>query len=558
MKLLLPLRETHFCFKSLRYALHFLLSLPEVSLNTGAMNKTIYPIGIQNFESLRKDAYLYIDKTALIYQLATTGRYYFLSRPRRFGKSLLLSTLEAYFQGKKELFEGLAIEKLEKEWTEHPILHLDLNIARYASTSDLEDILNRNLVAWEKLYGADPAERSLPLRFAGIIDRAYHKTGQRAVILIDEYDKPLLQALHDEELQNQLRNMLKPFYGVLKTMDRAIRFALLTGVTKFGKVSVFSDLNNLMDISMDNRYVKICGITGEEILIYLRDELQTLADIQGMSNEETLKKLKEWYDGYHFTAKSEGIYNPFSLLNTFAKMEFGDYWFETGTPSYLVELLKHTHYDLYEMANTETDADTLNSFDSASNNPIPVIYQSGYLTIKDYDPEFKIYRLGFPNREVEEGFIKYLLPFYTSVSAPKTPFEIGQFVREVRSGNYDAFFRRLQSFFADTPYEVIAGQKPERDTELHYQNVLFIVFRLVGLYTKVEYHTSNGRIDLVLQTDRYIYIMEFKLNGTAEEALRQIDEKQYALPFANDERKLFKIGVNFSSETRNIERWMVE
>ena len=522
------------------------------------MNKTIYPIGIQNFESLRKDAYLYINKTALIYQLATTGRYYFLSRPRRFGKSLLLSTLEAYFQGKKELFEGLAIEKLEKEWTEHPILHLDLNIARYASTSDLEDILNRNLVAWEKLYGADPAERSLPLRFAGIIDRAYHKTGQRTVILIDEYDKPLLQALHDEELQNQLRNMLKPFYGVLKTMDRAIRFALLTGVTKFGKVSVFSDLNNLDDISMRVPYAAICGITEEELRTYFEDDIHELASSLKLTYDETRTLLKRRYDGYHFVAEGPGLYNPFSLLNTFKYMRIDDYWFETGTPSYLVELLKHTHYDLYEMANTETDADTLNSIDSASNNPIPVIYQSGYLTIKDYDPEFKIYRLGFPNREVEEGFIKYLLPFYTSVSAPKTPFEIGQFVREVRSGNYDAFFRRLQSFFADTPYEVIAGQKPERDTELHYQNVLFIVFRLVGLYTKVEYHTSNGRIDLVLQTDRYIYIMEFKLNGTAEEALRQIDEKQYALPFANDERKLFKIGVNFSSETRNIERWMVE
>ncbi|MDO5429998.1 ATP-binding protein [Parabacteroides sp.] len=522
------------------------------------MNKTIYPIGIQNFEKIRKGGYLYIDKTALIYQLANTGSYYFLSRPRRFGKSLLLSTLEAYFQGKKELFEGLAIEKLEKEWTEHPILHLDLNIARYASTSDLEDILNRNLVAWEKLYGADPAERSLPLRFAGIIDRAYHKTGQRTVILIDEYDKPLLQNLHDEETQNQLRNMLKPFYGVLKTMDRAIRFALLTGVTKFGKVSVFSDLNNLDDISMRVPYAAICGITEEELRTYFEDDIHELASSLKLTYDETRTLLKRRYDGYHFVAEGPGLYNPFSLLNTFKYMRIDDYWFETGTPSYLVELLKHTHYDLYEMANTETDADTLNSIDSDSNNPIPVIYQSGYLTIKDYDPEFKIYRLGFPNREVEEGFIKYLLPFYTSVSAPKTPFEIGQFVREVRSGNYDAFFRRLQSFFADTPYEVIAGQKPERDTELHYQNVLFIVFRLVGLYTKVEYHTSNGRIDLVLQTDRYIYIMEFKLNGTAEEALRQIDEKQYALPFANDERKLFKIGVNFSSETRNIEKWMVE
>lgn len=329
-------------------------------------------------------------------------------------------------------------------------------------------------------------------------------------------------------------------------------------MTKFGQVSVFSDLNNLDDISMRVPYAAICRITEEELHTYFEDDIHELASSLKLTYDETRTLLKRRYDGYHFVAEGPGLYKPFSLLNTFKYMRIDDYWFETGTPSYLVELLKHTHYDLYEMANTETDADTLNSIDSASNNPIPVIYQSGYLTIKDYDPEFKIYRLGFPNREVEEGFIKYLLPFYTSVSAPKTPFEIGQFVREVRSGNYDAFFRRLQSFFADTPYEVIAGHKPERDTELHYQNALFIVFRLVGLYTKEEYHTSNGRIDLVLQTDRYIYIMEFKLNGTAEEALRQIDEKQYALPFANDERKLFKIGVNFSSETRNIEKWMVE
>ena len=400
------------------------------------MNQTIYPIGIQNFEKIRKDGYLYIDKTALVYQLVTTGQYYFLSRPRRFGKSLLLSTLEAYFQGKKELFEGLAMEKLEKDWKEYPILHFDLNISQYDSPDSLYKILN-------------------------------------------------------------------------------------------------------------------------DILSRYEDEVKELADTQMTTYEETCLKLKQRYDGYHFTAKSEGIYNPFSLLNTFAKMEFGDYWFETGTPSYLVELLKHTHYDLYEMANTETDADVLNSIDSASNNPIPVIYQSGYLTIKGYDPEFGIYRLGFPNKEVEEGFVKYLLPFYTSIQASKTPFEIGQFVREIRSGNYDAFFHRLQSFFADTPYEVIAGQKPERDTELHYRNVLFIVFKLVGLYTQVEYHTSNGRIDLVLQTDRYVYIMEFKLNGTAEEALRQIEEKGYALPFAGDDREVFKIGVNFSSETRNIEKWLV-
>ena len=495
------------------------------------MSQTIYPIGIQNFEKIRKDGYLYIDKTALVYQLVTTGQYYFLSRPRRFGKSLLLSTLEAYFQGKKELFEGLAMEKLEKDWIRYPILHLDLNAERYSDPGALESILRRYLNLWEDLWGKDEREITPSDRFTGVIRRAYERTGRRVVILVDEYDKPLLQAIGNPELQEAYRSILKAFYGVLKSMDGYIRLAFLTGVTKFGKVSVFSDLNNLKDISM--------------------------ADAQAMTYEATCLKLKQRYDGYHFTANSAGMYNPFSLLNTFAKMEFGDYWFETGTPSYLVELLKHTHYDLYEMANTETDADVLNSIDSASNNPIPVIYQSGYLTIKGYDPRFGIYKLGFPNLEVEEGFVKYLLPFYTSISAAKTPFEIGRFVQEVESGNYDAFFRRLQSFFADTPYEVIAGQKPERDTELHYQNVLFIVFKLVGLYTQVEYHTSNGRIDLVLQTNQYIYIMEFKLNGTAEEALRQIEEKGYALPFSGDNREVFKIGVNFSSETRNIERWLV-
>ncbi|WP_455621982.1 ATP-binding protein [Parabacteroides sp.] len=521
------------------------------------MNTKIYPIGIQNFESLRKDGYFYIDKTALIYQLVSTGRYYFLSRPRRFGKSLLISTLEAYFEGKKELFEGLAMESLEKDWPEYPILHLDLNTGKYDSVERLMYVLEDVLGRWENLYGTSPTEKTAELRFLGVIRRAYERTGQRVVILIDEYDKPLLQAIGNEDLQAEYRSTLKAFYGVLKTMDKYIRFALLTGGTKFGKVSVFSDLNNLMDISMDRRYVEICGVTEEEIHANLEDELQELASAQEISYEKVCAELRARYDGYHFAAKSEGMYNPFSLLNTFAKMEFGDYWFETGTPTYLVELLKHTSYDLYEMAHTETDADVLNSIDSASDNPIPVIYQSGYLTIKDYNPRFGIYKLGFPNLEVEEGFVKYLLPFYANISAAKAPFEIGRFVHEVESGDYDSFFRRLQSFFADTPYEVIVGQKPERDTELHYRNVLFIVFRLVGLYTQVEYHTGDGRIDLVLQTDRYIYVMEFKLNGTAEEALRQIEEKRYDLPFASDDRELIKIGVNFSSKTRNIERWLV-
>ena len=515
------------------------------------MSSKIYPIGIQNFESLRRDGYFYIDKTALVYQLVKTGRYYFLSRPRRFGKSLLISTLEAYFQGKKELFTGLAMEKLEKDWIEYPILHLDLNIEKYDTPESLNNILEKSLAKWEGLYGANPSERSLSLRFAGIIERACEQTGQRVAILIDEYDKPLLQAIGNEALQKEFRNTLKPFYGALKTMDGYIKFAILTGVTKFGKISVFSDLNNLNDISMYEPFVSICGMTEREIHENLKEELHELAVAQKMTYEQAAAELKACYDGYHFVEDSEGVYNPFSVLNTFYKMKFGSYWFETGTPTYLVELLKRNHYDLGRMAHVETDADVLNSI-YGDEDPIPVIFQSGYLTIKGYDKEFGLYRLGFPNKEVEEGFMKFLIPFYTRFNKVEAPFEIQRFVKELRAGDIDAFFKRLRSFFADTPYELVS------ELELHYQNVLFILYKLLGFYVKAERHTSDGRIDLVLQTDKFIYIMEFKLDGTAEEALQQINEKRYALPFEQDVRRLFKIGVNFSNTTRNIEKWLVE
>lgn len=516
------------------------------------MSNKIYPIGIQNFEKIRKGGYFYIDKTALIYDLVKTGSYYFLSRPRRFGKSLLISTLEAYFQGKKELFEGLAMEKLEKDWIKYPILHIDLNSQKYDTPESLEDKLNGTLVGWEKLYGAEPAEKSLSMRFEGIIARACEKAGQLVVILVDEYDKPMLQAIGNDELQKSFRETLKSFYGALKSKDGCIQFAILTGVTKFGKVSVFSDLNNLDDISMRNRYIDICGISEQELHDNLESELHEMADVRSMTYDEICTALREYYDGYHFTHNSIGIYNPFSLLNAFKYKEFNSYWFETGTPTYLVELLKKHHYNLQRMAHEETTAEVLNSIDSTSDNPIPVIYQSGYLTIKGYDNRFGNYRLGFPNREVEEGFIKFLLPFYANTNAVESSFEIQKFVREVESGDYNSFFRRLQSFFADTPYELV------RDLELHYQNVLFIIYKLVGFHVKAEYRTSEGRADLVLQTDKFIYVMEFKLDGTAEEALRQINEKHYALPFENDERELFKIGVNFSAKTRNIEKWIVE
>ena len=510
-----------------------------------------YPIGIQSFENIRKEGYLYVDKTALVYQLVQTGKYYFLSRPRRFGKSLLLSTLQAYYEGKKELFEGLAMASLEKDWKTYPVLLLDLNAQRYDSVDSLTSILNDTLCEWERLYGTQESETTLSLRFKGVIQRAAEKTGRNVVVLIDEYDKPMLQAIHNKELQSSYRNILKAFYGVLKSKDAYLQFALLTGVTKFSKVSVFSDLNNLMDISMDNRYATICGITEQELVTDLGEYIRDLSETLQMSYEDLLRELQERYDGYHFVENSEGLYNPFSLLNTFARKKLGNYWFETGTPTYLVELLKENHYPLEHLTYEQATADTLTGIDTVDSSPILVLYQSGYLTIKDYDPEFETYTLGFPNKEVEEGFTRFLLPYYAHIRSGSSAFHIVNFVKEVRSGDIDGFMKRLQSFFSDTPYELV------RDLELHYQNVLFIIFRLVGFYTQAEYHTSEGRVDLVIRTDQFIYVMEFKLDGTAEEALQQIEEKQYALPFASDPRRLFKVGVNFSNATRNIEKWLV-
>lgn len=402
----------------------------------------IYPIGIQNFESLIDDGYVYVDKTALVYQMATTGRYYFLSRPRGFGKSLLLSTLEAYLSGKKELFRGLAIETLEHKWEEHPILHLDLNTAKYDEMDSLNHVLDDSLKKWEEIYGTFPTEVTFALRLKGIVERAYEKTSHRVVIFVDEYDKPMLQAIGNELLQTEYRSTLKAFYSVLKTQDRYIKLAFLTGVTKFGKVSVFSDLNNLNDISMDDRYINICGITDRELHEYFDNDVALLGERNGLTKEECYTKLKEQYDGYHFDCKTEGLYNPFSILNTLAKMKFANYWFEIGTPSFLVYLMKNSNYQLDKLTEEQVSGDFLNSIDSMSRNPIPVIYQSGYLTIKGYNEEFDIYRLGFPNKEVESGFIKYLIPFYTP-EEEKTGFFITNFIMDIRRGAPESFMQRM-------------------------------------------------------------------------------------------------------------------
>ena len=521
------------------------------------------PIGIQDFEKIRTGGYLYIDKTEHVYRLASEGSYYFLSRPRRFGKSLLLSTIKALFLGKRELFKGLAIDQEEDwDWAVHPVLHLDLNTNKYDKAEVLERKLEKAIIDWETAYDCSLPDYPLGMRFENVIKAAYEKTGQRVVILVDEYDKPMLQAIGNKELQDEYRGTLKGFYGALKSMDGCIRFAMLTGVTKFGKVSVFSDLNNLEDISLLRQYYDICGISDEELLSYFDTEIDHLAEENDMTREECIARLRRMYDGYHFHQKAKGMYNPFSVLNTFKNREFGSYWFETGTPTYLVELLKRHHYNLEDMSKSEVTADVLNSIDAESHDPIPVIYQSGYLTIKGYKERFGKYILGFPNEEVEEGFIKYLAPFYLDNREQRSVFDIEKFSDDVETGNIEQFLSRLKSLFASAPYDSVKG-----DRENHFQNMMWVVFKMMGFYSHTEYHTSDGRIDLLVETPQYRYIMEFKLDGTAEEALQQIKDKNYQLQFFGDTLatiedqggyKTFIIGVNFSKETRTIDRWVIE
>ena len=511
-----------------------------------------YPIGIQNFEKIRREGYAYVDKTALMYKMVSEGSYYFLSRPRRFGKSLMVSTLVAFFSGKQELFDGLYAGTVDWEWKEYPILHLDLNVKKYETKEDLDKILNRHLEQWEQRYDSPYGDRDLEERFLHVVELAHQKTNVPVVILVDEYDKPLLQAIGNEALQTEYRNTLKAFYSVLKSCDAHIKFAFLTGVTKFGKVSVFSDLNNLKDITMLPSYSNICGITERELHDNFDEGVKELAENNSMTREECYERLRRDFDGYHFNEYTkEGIYNPFSVLNTLDNKVFRDYWFETGTPSFLVYQLKKTCYPLENMTTEELSTDTLNSIDIMDQNPLPLLYQSGYLTLKSYDKRFDSYILGFPNREVEQGFIKYLLPFYTPQTDNKSMFAITRFVKDVESGDAEGFMHRLQDFFAGGDYQVVGN------TEKYFQNTLYVFFRLLGFYVNVERHTTGGRMDILIETPDYIYILELKVNQTAAVALQQIEEKGYAQPFASDPRQLFKIGINFSTDTKLIDDWKI-
>lgn len=514
------------------------------------MKEILFPIGLQDFGKLRQDGFVYVDKTRHIFDLSKKGKYYFLGRPRRFGKSLLISTMQAYFSGQRELFRGLEIDNLETEWIEHPILHLDLNTADYSFENSLQDILNKTLNRWEKLYGSSDDETTTALRFSGIVERAYEKNGQQVVILVDEYDKPILQTINNEQLQDRHRAMLKAFYSVLKSQDKYIRFAFLTGVTKFAKISIFSDLNNLTDISMVADYADICGINEAELHKYFDNSIHELANANDITFDQACIELKEHYNGYHFSINSIGVYNPFSLLNALRFKTIGDYWFETGTPTTLVEVLKKSRYKLENVTHERVSSDILNSVDASSINPIPMIYQSGYLTLRSYNKRFGKYELDFPNKEVETGFMNFLLPAYMPVR-DMTEFDVSHFIEDVESGNAESFMNRLQAFFADVDYKIVG------DREIHFHNSMYLVFKILGFYTQVEYHSSRGSADIVVTTPDYIYIIECKLDISAEVALAQIDEKNYAAPFAANRRKIFKIGVNFSTKSRGIEKFLI-
>ena len=487
------------------------------------------PIGIQSFEFLRSEGYLYVDKTELVYRLVTKGKPYFLSRPRRFGKSLLLSTLEAYFKGKKELFEGLAIEKLEQNWFEYPVLHLSLNAEKYDSRERLERMLELQLESWEEMYGVDKGTMTYSGRFITIIRRAYEQTGRRVVVLVDEYDKPMLQTFDKPDLQEDFRKTLTAFYTVLKDADPYLQFVFITGVTKFAQMGIFSTLNQLNDISFDLEYNTLCGMTRAEIETVFVPELQELALQTETNYGEAVEQLTRQYDGYRFTPEKgfTPMFNPFSVLNDLAKSRFGDYWFASGTTTFLVEILKKTNFDLRELDGIEVSSASLSDDRANISNPVPMIYQSGYLTIKSFDQRFRTYTLGFPNEEVKYGFLNF------------------------ETGETEAFLTRLSCFFADFPYEL------NEKTERHYQVVFYLVFKLMGQFTQAEVRTAIGRADAVVKTADYIYVFEFKLTGTAEEALKQIDEKGYLLPYTVDGRRLVKVGVSFDAAKRNLGEWLI-
>lgn len=512
-----------------------------------------YPIGIQTFEKIIKGGYVYVDKTDLIYKLVSEGEYYFLSRPRRFGKSLLITTLEAYFQGKKDLFRGLAIEKLEKDWDCYPVFHLDFSGESYTSADKVTNRIDSYLYEWEKAYGKNPVEIGVGNRMSGVLQRAVEKTGKQCVILIDEYDKPLTDTIDNEEVQDQNRAILQGLYGVLKNADRNIKFALLTGVTRYGKLGIFSANNNPKNISMDKNYGTICGITEEELHKYFDPDIQLFAEEEGIDTEKMYAILKHKYDGYHFTKKSADIYNPFSLLNSLSCQDTDNYWFATGTPSFLSILLKKNGFNPAVLeGEIKSSIENMSSFGNDENNIVAALYQSGYLTIKQFKDDY--YVLGMPNEEVACGLTNYLIPNYSNTHSGQLDPAIIDLKDMLRTGNANGMMEQLQSILEEIPFE---NNEPKM-IEAHFRNMFYLLIRATGYPTFVELPKLGGRLDVCFETEKFAYVIECKRDTSAETALAQIDLKKYDKRLSHKDKKLFKIGVNFSTKEKNIVEWKVE
>ena len=516
-----------------------------------------YPIGIQSFDQIIEDGYVYVDKTDLVYKLTQEGKTYFLSRPRRFGKSLLVSTLKNYFLGRKELFKGLAIDKLEKDWNVYPVFHVDFNGSDFTQEGVLEKRLNGYVSDWEKKYGIDSQNNDLDLggRFIKVLEAAHNQAGRRAVVLIDEYDKPILDVLDlNQQLEDRHRNILKAFYSVFKGADEHLQFVLLTGVTKFSQVSVFSGFNQPKDISMDARYETLCGITQEELESYFAEPIAEMAQDYRCDTDEMKLRLKKQYDGYHFSDKMTDVYNPFSLLNAMDSQRIYDYWFRSGTPTYLIRLLSHFNENMNELTGKYYSMEEFVDYKADVEKPLPMIYQSGYLTIKDYNMRRNRFLLDFPNDEVKNGFLTMVA---TSYLKPKERLEgwIDDVIDAMEDGKADTLGTLFTSFLSSIPY-TMRRKEDEKERERYFQYTFYLIMRLISVYTVyTEKVQSQGRVDCIVETPQYVYIFEFKLDGTADEALQQIEEKGYAREYDSDKRQVFKIGASFSSETGTIGEW---
>ena len=517
------------------------------------MANIVYPIGIQSFVEIRSLGSIYVDKTALVHELVDTGKYYFLSRPRRFGKSLLISTLHEYFIGNRAIFKGLAIDRLEPgEWPCHPVLHIDFNGQLYDSRTSVGEVLESCLREWEREYGASDASMSYALRFGAVIKNAVEKTGRQVVVLIDEYDKPILDVLGDKELEENNREVLRSFYSVMKSQDANLRFVMLTGVGKLPQMNVFSGLNNIEDISMNPIYSTICGVTEPELREYFGKGVSDLAEANGLTVAETYEALKANYDGYHFAGDMRDVYNPYSLLTALKNRMITDSWYRTGTPTHLIKALKRAEAPIEDLDGTVCSFDQLLNGNVTGDDIVATLYYTGYLTIKEFDRMTNTFVLGYPNGEVRRGFLQNVLGVLTRVGDGRASTLVIELLMKVRSGDIGGYLEKLRSFFADFPYELI------KRNEAHYQDVIYCITKLLGFYVQAEYRTSSGRADMILGTKEAVYVFEFKLDAGADAAMSQIDAKEYALPFAADGRRVVKVAVSFSSETRNIAEWTIE